>query len=65
MWYQRAEVGIERRAVIKGGGRPTVVSGDHAWICHSPRLMEEVSRAVLDISDRRAMQLKMRGAVGR
>jgi pimeloyl-ACP methyl ester carboxylesterase len=61
MWYQRAEDGLERRAVIRNGGRPTLVSGDHAGICHSGQLIAEVSRVVRDISDRRAMQLRMRG----
>lgn len=64
MWYQRAnDGGMERRAVIRNGGQPMVVAGDHNDICRNPRLIAEVARAVRDISERRAMQQRMRSMV--
>jgi len=63
MWFQRAEDGIERRATVLNGGHPRIISGDHNGICHSPELISEVARAVNDISQRRAMQQRMRNPV--
>jgi pimeloyl-ACP methyl ester carboxylesterase len=60
LWYQRADEGLERRAVITNGGRPELVSGDHNDICHSPQLIAEVSQAVRNISARHAMQQRLR-----
>jgi len=60
LWYQRSDLGAERRAVIRNGGRPMIVNGDHNSICYSPQLIAEVSRIVRDLSDRKAMHQRMR-----
>jgi pimeloyl-ACP methyl ester carboxylesterase len=60
LWYQRAEDGMERRATIRNGGRPTLVNGDHNDICHSPPLIAQVARVVRDISERKAMRERLR-----
>jgi pimeloyl-ACP methyl ester carboxylesterase len=64
IWYQRSdEAGMERRSVVRNAGRPVVIAGDHNDICHNARLMAEVSRIVRDMSDRSAMQERMRKGV--
>jgi hypothetical protein len=50
LWYQRGDAGVERMAIITNGGRPETISGDHNDICHSPRLIAEVSQIVNNIS---------------
>ena len=60
LWYRRAADGMERTAIIRNGGAPTIIAADHNDICHSPRLMNEVAQVIKNISERNAMQQRMR-----
>jgi len=61
MWYQRAEDGgMERRAAVRNGGRPVIVAADHNGMCHNAQVIAEVAQAVRNISERRAIQQRLR-----
>ena len=59
-WYQRSQAGLERTATIRNGGSPMIIASDHNDICHSPRLISEVTQAVRGISERNATQQRIR-----
>jgi pimeloyl-ACP methyl ester carboxylesterase len=60
VWYQRSEdAGMERRAIVRNGGRPIVVPGDHNHICHNERLREDVGQLVRNINDRNALRQRL------
>jgi len=60
LWYQRADPGLERMALIRNGGRPVTIAGDHNNICHSPRLIADVSQVARDISAHNARRHLLR-----
>ena len=64
LWYQRGDAGMERQAVVRNGGRPILIGGDHNDICHSQRLREEVARVVMELSESKARQERMRSLMG-
>jgi len=59
LWYQRSEIGMERRAVVHGGGRPITVPGGHNDLPRTPEVIVEVVRFVDRISARHATQERM------
>ena len=50
LWYQRSDADVERMATISNGGSPEIIEGDHNSICHSPRLIAEVSQIVSEMT---------------
>lgn len=60
LWFQRADPGIERTAIIRNGGRPVTISGDHNDICHSSQLIARVAQVAQDISAQNARRQRLR-----